>query len=59
VRCIYFDGEKCNAHPPIDRLAYKPDEKEKKDYCENPEFTICPRLKAFVNYLEAMAKPSR
>jgi hypothetical protein len=36
------------------RLQYEPTEVDKKDYCEIGDFPDCPRLKAFVEYLQAV-----
>jgi hypothetical protein len=54
MRCIYFNGELCFAFPPGRTLSYKPKEEDKKDYCESKEFHSCPRLEAFVEYVQAM-----
>jgi len=55
MRCIYFSGDHCYAHPPENALTYKPTEEEKKNNCENGEsFRSCPRLMAFVEYIEAV-----
>jgi hypothetical protein len=54
MRCIYFNGETCFAYPPDRTLAYKPNDEEKKEYCESKEFKSGPRLEAFVEYVQAI-----
>jgi hypothetical protein len=58
MRCIYFDGETCNAHPAVTRLAYKPNEEERNKICDTRDFQTCPRLHAFIDYMKAISKPS-
>jgi hypothetical protein len=58
MRCIYFNGETCFAHPPNEALAFKPDEDDKKHNCENGnEFRACPRLEAYIQFLEVSNPP--
>jgi hypothetical protein len=59
MQCIYFDGAKCLAHPPRDCLVYKPDNEEEKKLCQSDQFKNCARYGAFIEYLQAMVKPSR
>jgi hypothetical protein len=54
MRCIYFSGKECHATPPGPGLSYQPNDEEKKNYCDSLEFKSCPRLVAFVEYLQAI-----
>jgi hypothetical protein len=55
MQCIYFTGETCEAASLV-RLNYKPNEEEKKKFCESESFRSCPRHMAFLDYLRAEAK---
>jgi hypothetical protein len=48
MRCLYFDGKRCYADPPIRAVAatFAPSDKDKEEYCETKDFENCPRLKA-------------
>ena len=54
MRCIFFNGDICFAYPPDRNLAYRPTDEERKKYCENEEFARCPRLTAFIEYVQAL-----
>lgn len=45
----------CEAAP-LPRLNYKPNEEEKKKFCESESFRNCSRHMAFLDYLRAKAK---
>ena len=55
--CIYLILDECRAQPftvgPAGGGLYKPNEEDKKDYCQAPsEFQSCPRFVAFMAHLE-------
>jgi hypothetical protein len=58
MRCIFLDGGNCKAIPPNVGNLYKPDEKEKTDFCNSNKFEQCPRFIAIIDYLKAISKPS-
>lgn len=62
--CIYLncDEEDCECHAQPLRdgepvpIWYQPTEDELKNYCRAKEFILCPRYKAFHNYLRSQGK---
>ena len=60
VDCIYFIKERCFAQPilvsgDVDAHHYKPNEDDKKAYCNNgEEFKECPRFDAYQDHLKAI-----
>jgi hypothetical protein len=48
MRCLYFDGKRCYADPPIRAVAatFVPSDKDREEFCETKDFENCPRLKA-------------
>jgi len=59
MKCIFLDGEECKATPPNVQKIYKPNEKEKTNFCNSDKFEQCPRFVAIIDYLKATSKPSR
>jgi len=49
MRCNYFDGTRCGTAI----FFYTPTDEEKKEFCENREFDICPRFVAHLDVLKA------
>jgi len=50
MQCIYFGDEMCSA---CVSGQYKPEDDVKKKLCKTEDFSECPRLVAYIAYLNA------
>ena len=53
MRCIYFNGKKCEAGPGLERFHYEPTDEEKSSRCNSNTFLTCTRYKAHLDMLQS------
>ena len=59
MECIFLEeGKSCTVNLPqqVAPSAWKIDAETLKDYCVNKEFGICPRYRAYMEYIEKSSK---